>query len=348
MMPRPCIRPKKSPPGHHGHNRPVRHPGHHPAGASAATPAGPGEADAPLRPPVSGDGQGVCDAGAPDRDGTCCRWEQEVLPLARAAQAHVHGAMHLSEAQRARLHTQLTAALEAHHRIARQSRRLTQGKALPHCKIVNATIPRLRPSAKGRVTVPPSSAANRALSPSQRRALSLPGICPWAIRVMPAMWCPGSTRWSRRWPGSRRAPPRPSTRWRAIWRCNDAALREALHERGILTVGIPRTVDPLPPSPTPEDVFRSLEEADLHHIRTPTQVHLAYCVWLQPPRGRKHHCQPAVSWSWAPHLQRAPRCDRPNRDGGHGAQRSDIGAHPRVSSVEASTHVPPKVAPEMP
>jgi hypothetical protein len=28
---------------------------------------------------------------------------------------------------------------------------------------------------------------------------------------------------------------------------NDTALREALHERGILTVGIPRTVDPLPP-----------------------------------------------------------------------------------------------------
>src|SRR5262249_29598971 len=64
---------------------------------------------------------------------------------------------------------------------------------------------------------------------------------------------------------------------------NDTALREALHERGILTVGIPRTVDPLPPSPTPEDVLRSLEEADLHHIRTQAQVHLAYaCGYSRP------------------------------------------------------------------
>ena len=35
--------------------------------------------------------------------------------------------------------------------------------------------------------------------------------------------------------------------------------------------------------PTPEDVLRSLEEADLHHIRTPTQVQLAYaCGYSRP------------------------------------------------------------------
>jgi hypothetical protein len=64
---------------------------------------------------------------------------------------------------------------------------------------------------------------------------------------------------------------------------NDTALREVLHERGILTVGIPKTVDPLPPSPTPEDVLRSLDDADLRHIRTPCQVHLAYaCGYSRP------------------------------------------------------------------
>jgi hypothetical protein len=56
---------------------------------------------------------------------------------------------------------------------------------------------------------------------------------------------------------------------------NDAALREALHAQGILTVGIPKTVDPRPPSPTPEEVLRILDEADLHGIRTPAQVDLA-------------------------------------------------------------------------
>jgi hypothetical protein len=57
---------------------------------------------------------------------------------------------------------------------------------------------------------------------------------------------------------------------------NDAALRAVLHARGMLTVGIPNTIAPLPPSPTPADVLWSLDEADLHGIRTPTQVHLAY------------------------------------------------------------------------
>jgi hypothetical protein len=64
---------------------------------------------------------------------------------------------------------------------------------------------------------------------------------------------------------------------------NDATLRATLHERGMLTVGIPRTVDPLPPAPTAEDICRSLEEADLHHLRTPTQVQLAYaCGYSRP------------------------------------------------------------------
>jgi hypothetical protein len=64
---------------------------------------------------------------------------------------------------------------------------------------------------------------------------------------------------------------------------NDAALRDTLHARGILTVGIPKTVAPFSPSPTPEDVSRMLDEADLHDIRTPSQVHLAYACGHSPP-----------------------------------------------------------------
>jgi hypothetical protein len=62
---------------------------------------------------------------------------QPVLTLARAAQEYLHGATQLSADQRARLDTQLMTVLQAHHRIEHQSRRLTQGKSLPHCKIVN-------------------------------------------------------------------------------------------------------------------------------------------------------------------------------------------------------------------
>jgi hypothetical protein len=48
-------------------------------------------------------------------------------------------------------------------------------------------------------------------------------------------------------------------------------------------VGIPQTVDPLPSSPTPEAVLQILDEADLHHIRTPSQVHLACACGYSPP-----------------------------------------------------------------
>jgi hypothetical protein len=60
-------------------------------------------------------------------------------------------------------------------------------------------------------------------------------------------------------------------------------VREASHQQGILTVGISKTVDPLPPPPTPQDVLRILDEADLHPLRTPSQVHLAYaCGYSRP------------------------------------------------------------------
>jgi hypothetical protein len=53
----------------------------------------------------------------------------EVLPLARAARACLRRAPQLSDEQQRRLDTRLTVALEAHYRIERPSRRLTQGKA---------------------------------------------------------------------------------------------------------------------------------------------------------------------------------------------------------------------------
>ena len=65
--------------------------------------------------------------------------------------------------------------------------------------------------------------------------------------------------------------------------CNEAAWREALHAQGILTVGIPKTVDPLTPFPSPEDVLRILNEAGLSSTPTPAQVHLACaCGYSRP------------------------------------------------------------------
>jgi hypothetical protein len=208
---------------------------------------------------------------------------QQVLPLARAAQEGLHGAPQLSEDQRACLDTQLTAALEAHHRIEHQARRLTQGKALTHCKIVNAYDPTMAPIGKGKSNCPAQFGRKPGIIAEPAAgfivALHLPvGNPSDASYVEPLV--------DNVEQAIARVRTRPTPTIHSLagdLALNDAALREALHARGILTVGIPKTVEPLPPSPTPEEVPRILSEAGLQDIRTPPQVHLAYaCGYSRP------------------------------------------------------------------
>jgi Transposase DDE domain len=208
---------------------------------------------------------------------------QQVLPLAWAAQACLHGTSQLSAERRARLDTQLEAALEAHHRIAHQSRRLTQGKALAHCKIVNAYDPTIAPICKGKSNCPAQFGRKPGIIADPAAgfifALHLPVGNPSEVRYVEPLVDHVEQAIARV-----RTRPTPAIHSLAgDLALNDAALREALHARGILTVGIPTTIAPVPPSPTPEDVLRSLDEADLHHIRTPTQVRRAYtCGYSRP------------------------------------------------------------------
>ena len=208
---------------------------------------------------------------------------QPVLALARAAQACLHGAPQLSEDQRVRLDTQLTAALQAHHRIAHQSRRLTQGKALTHCKIVNAYDPTIAPICKGKSNCPAQFGRKPGIIAEPAAGfifgLHLPvGNPSDASYVQPLI------DHVQRAIARVATSPRPTIHSLAgDLAFNDAALRETLQQQGILTVGIPQTVEPLPPSPSPEDVLRLLSEGDLPRARTPCQVHLAYaCGYSRP------------------------------------------------------------------
>ena len=93
---------------------------------------------------------------------------------------------------------------------------------------------------------------------------------------------PVSTRLSRRslWAG--RAPPALHALAGDRAR-HDAAGRDAWQARGMLPGGIPNPVEPCSPSPPPAKVSRLLDEADLHDIRTPFQVHLAYACGSSRP-----------------------------------------------------------------
>ena len=60
----------------------------------------------------------------------------------------------ISPAQRERLERQLQSALEHHQGLEAQSRRLTQGKPLPHRKMVSAYDDTIAPSIKGKSNCP--------------------------------------------------------------------------------------------------------------------------------------------------------------------------------------------------
>jgi hypothetical protein len=213
------------------------------------------------------------------------RWARgrQVRPLARAVQQRWHRMPQLSEDQRARLDTQLTAALAAHQRIEHPCRRLTQGQVWPHGNMVNAYDPTMAPIGQGHSHGPapfgrkPGLVAEPAAGFIFARHLPVghprdaSDVPPLVDNVAQAI-ARGRTR------------PTPAIHSLAGDRAlHDVSWRQAWQERGILPVGIPNTVDPLPSSPTPEDVLQILDEADLHPRRTPSQVPLACaCGYSRP------------------------------------------------------------------
>jgi hypothetical protein len=207
----------------------------------------------------------------------------QVLPLARTVQERLPRLTQLSEEQRVRLDTQLTAALEAHQRIESQSRRLTQGKALRHCKIVNAYDPTIAPICKGKSHCPTQFGRKPGMIAEPAAgfifALHLPVGNPGDVTYVEPLV-------DKVQHAIARVATRPTPAIHSLagdLAFNDGSLREALHAQGILTVGIPKTVTPLPSSPSPEEVPQILSAAGLQDIRTPTQVQLAYaCGYSRP------------------------------------------------------------------
>jgi hypothetical protein len=199
----------------------------------------------------------------------------QVRPLARAAQASLHGATPLSAEPRAPLTTRLTAALEAHHRLAPHSRRRTQGKSFSHGQIVHADDPSMAPMCTGTSHGPAPCGRKPGLIAEPAAgcicALHRPVGNPRAASAVQPVVDDVAQAITR---GRTRHPPALHALAGALAR-TDAAWREAVPVRGMLTVGLPNTIAPLAPSPTPEEVARMLDEADVHGRRPPTQVPLA-------------------------------------------------------------------------
>ena len=67
-------------------------------------------------------------------------------------------------------------------------------------------------------------------------------------------------------------------------------LRQALHERGILTVGIPTSVEPInPQTPSPAEDLSHPQCGGLKPPPDALASALGLCEWLQPAGGRKSY-----------------------------------------------------------
>jgi len=208
-------------------------------------------------------------------------WSQEAKNL-------LDQAPQLSEVQRGRLRRDLEAASAAHRDIVKQSQRLTQGKPLTQYKIVNAYDPTIAPIIKGKSNCPAQFGRKAGI-------LSEPASgCIFATRVPPGN--PSDPSYVLPLLDNVQhaidliaAPKRMQVHsLGGDLGVNDAALRDALHQRGILTVGIPTTVEPVNPTPSPAEVLDILNTAGLHRKRTPHQVHLACATGYSRPVIESH------------------------------------------------------------
>ncbi len=213
---------------------------------------------------------------------------EPIITLAQQAQYLLDHATMLSEAQRQRITETFNTAFIHQARIRKQSTRLTHGQKLPHCKLVNAYDLTIAPILKGKSNCPvqfgrkpglasdPATGfifANRvpAGNPSdasyvvplvdkvQAAIARVTGPCKLAIHSVAG-----------------------------DLGTNDPAVRQMLHARGILTVGIPRTIEPVKAHPTPEDILALLNAAGLNRIRTPYQVQLACATGYSRPVVESH------------------------------------------------------------
>ena len=221
--------------------------------------------------------------------------ERELLELGQSievwsqqANERLGQASHLSDAQRERLLRDLEAASDAHRHITKQSQRLTQGKKLSQFKIVNAYDPTIAPIIKGKSNCPAQFGRKTGILSDPAAGFIFANRVPEGNPSDPSYVLPLLDRVQRAI-DLVTSPNRLQVHsLGGDLGVNDAELRHALHARGILTVGIPTTVEPINPEPSPDEVLDILNASRLNRLRTPHQVHLACASGYSRPVVESH------------------------------------------------------------
>ena len=210
----------------------------------------------------------------------------KVVPLALSVQRRLQSEASLEPEQKAGLEDKLKEAIEAHQAIEKQSRRLVHGKPLPHCKIVNAYDVTIAPIKKGKSNCATQFGKKPGIVAEMGSGFIFglhlpPGNPDDASYVMPLIDKVDTALDRRTWTHPRR---RPSIRSLAgDLGMNDPGVREKLHKKGISTVGIPTTIEPIPQVPTAEMIQAVLNTPILNENQNATQIKIAYaCGYSRP------------------------------------------------------------------
>ncbi len=181
----------------------------------------------------------------------------------------------LREPQRARFARQLSTAMRAHAHIRRQSTWLTPGKKLHHFTLVNAYDPTIAPMIKGKSNCPAQFGRKPGIVSEPATGFLFANRVPKGNPSDSRSVLPLLDKVQRATERVQTGPRRPIHSVAGDLGLHDPGLRQALHERSMLTVGIPKRVEPIKANPSAEDVRDMLLEAGLHRKRTPHPGHLA-------------------------------------------------------------------------
>ena len=213
----------------------------------------------------------------------------EPIPaLGQQAQRLLDQATTLSDAQRQRVTAAFTAALSNHAHIRTQSKRLTQGQKLRHCKLVNAYDLTIAPILKGKSNCPAQFGRKPGIASDPATGFIFAYRVPEGNPSEPSYVLPLIAKVRR---AIDRVKTRPHLRVHSVagdLGINDATLRQALHAQGVLTVGIPKTIEPITAHPSPQEIHDILDTAGLHRQRTPHQVQLACACGYSRPVVESH------------------------------------------------------------
>jgi Transposase DDE domain len=213
---------------------------------------------------------------------------QPIAALGQQAQQLLTQATALSDATRKRVAEAFDVAMHSHTHIRKQSTQLPQGKKLRHCKLVNAYDLTIAPILKGKSNCPAQFGRKPGIASEPATGFIFATRVPEgnpndASYVLPLL--------DKVQSALERVQTTPKLRLHSVagdLGVNDAALRQALHARGILTVGIPQSVKPIAPNPSAQEVGAILNEAGLRRKRTPYQVQLACACGSSRPVVESH------------------------------------------------------------